>query len=74
LLRRTERVVIGELLGELGVDAVLDGLAVVDREVDSDPQEPGDERYPAVFVTADRLERLEEGLGGEVFGEADVAG
>jgi hypothetical protein len=56
------------------VVAVLESLAVVDREVDGNPQEPGYEGHAAVLEAADRLEGLEEGLRGEVFGQVGVAG
>ena len=66
---RHEAVFVLERLRELCVVTVLLRLLVVDRQVSGDPQQPGDERYAALLVARDRLQRLQERLRGQAFGK-----
>jgi hypothetical protein len=59
---------------KLGVAAVFEGLPVVDRHVMGNAKEPGHKRDAPGLVACDRLEGVEESLGGQVFGEQRVAG
>ena len=59
---------------ELSVAVVLEGFLVVDGEVAGDAEEPGGKGDATLFVAGYRLEGVEEGLGGKVFGELRVAG
>ena len=54
--------------------AVLQRLPIVDRQVSGDAQEPRHEGDAARLVARDRLECVEKGLGGQVFGENEIAG